>query len=306
MIPNKTNIDLVFRALSAVFNNAYTSASPMWPAVAMMAQSSTSSQEYPWLSNFPKMRKWVGDRAVKQLVAHVYRLENEDYESTIAIDRNDFEDDRMDMHSTEAAGAGEAAGNWPDEIVFEAIDKSFERLCHDKRPFIDDAHPLDNGETFGNKLTVQLRADSLANAKASFGEAETRLMEMKDPEGRPLGLKPKHLLVPPALKATANLLMMSDRLGGDDPNPYKGAAEVECSSRLSSRTSWFLTAEGGGGLKPFLWQVRKHPAIDSVTAPDSDHVFKRREFLFGIHGRGAAGYTLPQLVVGSTGADEPG
>ena len=301
MIPNRQNLELVFRSLSAEFNNAYGAAKPTWMAIAMMVNSSTLNEEYPWLQNFPKMREWITERQIKQLAAHVYRLRNRDFEATIGIDRNDFDDDRMGAHRTEAAGAGQSAGLWPDEMVYEAVDKSFAALCHDGRPFFADNHPLDNGETFDNLMTEALAADSLAAARGSFGVAETRLMEMKDPEGRPLGLMPKKLLVPPALKATARLLMESDRLGGDDPNPYRGAAEVECSSRLTSRTAWFLTAEGGGGMKPFLWQLRKTPEIDSIMSPNSDHVFKRREYLFGIHGRGEAGYTLPQLAIGSTG-----
>lgn len=305
MIPNRQNLDLVFRNLSAAFNHAYSTATPTWMGIAMLVNSSTLTEEYPWLTNFPKMREWVDERTIKQLAAHVYRLRNRDFEATISVDRNDFEDERMAMHSTEAAGAGDSAGNWPDEMVFEAVDNSFAARCHDGRPFIDDAHPLDEADPFDNKMTIALDGSSLAAARASFGEAETRIMEMRDPEGRPMGLKVDKLLVPPALKATANLLMMSDRLGGDDPNPYKGAADVECSSRLTSRTAWWLTATGGGGMKPFLWQLRKTPQIDHVTRPDSQSVFMRRKFLFGIHGRGEAGYTLPQLVVGSTGVDAP-
>ena len=301
MTPNKANIDLVFRSLSAEFNNAYDSAALMWMKVAMMVASGSAIQEYPWLTNFPQMREWIGERAVKQLAAHVYRLRNRDFEATIEIDRNDFEDDQLAMYAAQARGAGQSAARWPDEMVFDAINNSFVNLCHDGTAFFSDAHPLDNGETFDNKMTEALQADTQANAAASFGVAETRLMEMKDPEGRPLGLMPKCLVVPPALKATANILMMADRLD-DKPNPYKGAAEVVPSSRLTSRTAWFLCAEGGGGLMPFLWQQRKQPAIDALMDPTNEHVFRTRQYLFGIHGRGEAGYTLPQLAVGSTGA----
>ena len=305
MTPNRTNIELAFRNLSAAFNNAYTSASVMWAMIAMQITSTTKTEEYPWLTRFPQMRKWVGERTIRQLAAHAYRLENEDHEATIAIDKNDFEDDRLNMYAGQARSAGEAARLWADEMVFGAVNNAFDAdkgKCHDGRAFFADDHPLDGAPAFDNLLTAALQADSLANAAASFGAAETMLMEMTDPEGRPLGLEPKHLLVPPALKATANLLMTVDRLGGDDPNPYKGAAEVVCSSRLTSRTAWFLLAEGGGGLKPFLWQLRKQPQIDSLMQPDNPHVFMKREYLFGIHGRGVAGYTLPQLAVGSTGA----
>ncbi len=313
MTPNRANIELVFKNLSAAFNNAYGQAAPTWPSIAMLVNSTTSITEHPWLTNFPQMRRWIGERAVKQLAAHVYRLKNLDYEATIAVDKNDIMDDQLGMYAREAAGAGVSAGNWPDEMVFNAANNAFNasyedpetgeqvaNACHDGKAFFAADHPLDDADPFSNLLTAALKADTQANAEASFGKAETMLMEMKDPEGRPLGLQPKTLLVPPALKATANILMMADRLD-DKPNPYKGSATVKCSPRLTSKTAWMLLAEGGNGLLPFLWQLRQAPQIDTVMDPTNPHVFNRREYLYGIHGRGAAGYTLPQLAVGSTG-----
>ena len=304
MTPNRTNIELAFQNLSAAFNSAYTAAVTTWAMIAMRVDSTTGEEQYPWLANFPQMREWVGERTLKQLAAHIYALRNRDFEATVAIDRNHFLDDRLSMYAAQARGAGTSAGNWPDEMVYGAVSNAFDAAkgkCHDGKAFFADDHPLDNAAAFDNKLAAALKADTQANAEASFGKAETMLMEMKDPEGRPLGLEPKALLVPPALKATGRILMEADRLD-DKPNPYKGSAEVVCSSRLTSKTAWFLLAEGGGGLMPFLWQVRQDPQIDTLMDPDNPHVFMNREYLFGIHGRGEAGYTLPQLAVGSTGA----
>lgn len=301
---NRSNIELVFQGLKAAFNDAYASAVTVYAAIALEVSSSTAVEEYPWLSNFPQMRKWVDERHVKQLDAYGYSLKNEDWEATIEIDKNDFRDDRLGMYAAQARGAGETAARWPDEMVIGAVNNAFSASkgkCWDGKAFFADGHPLSGEKTFSNKLDKALKADSLADARASFGAAETMLMEMADPEGRPLGLMPKILLVPPALKATAHLLMLSDRLGGDDPNPYKGAAEVVCSPRLTNKKAWALLGEGPGGLRPFLWQLRQAPEIEMITDPQHPAVFNRRKLPVGVHGRGAAGYTLPQLAVGSTG-----
>ena len=301
MTPNKTNIDLVFRGLKAEFTNAYQAAETTWERIAMSVSSMTATEEYPWLTRFPQMRQWVDERVIKQLTAHIYQLRNEDWEATIAVDRNDMEDDRLGMYSTQARGAGESARLWADERVYDAIDNSFTAVCHDGQPFFADAHPLsDGGPAFDNKIDNALQSETVALAAGSFGKAETMIMEMTDPEGRPLGLMPELLVVPPALKAPATVMMMADRLD-DKPNPYKESAQVVVSSRLTSRTAWFLIARGPAGLRPFIWQLRKQPEIAMLTDPDNPHVFMKRELLFGIHGRGVAGYTLPQLAVGSTG-----
>ncbi|MDE0109906.1 MAG: Mu-like prophage major head subunit gpT family protein [Bryobacterales bacterium] len=300
---NRSNIELVFQALKASFNNAYASAATVYAMIALEVSSTTAIEEYPWLSNFPQMREWVDERHVKQLEAYSYSLKNEDHEATIEIDKNDFSDDRLGMYAAQMRGAGETAGRWPDEMVIGAVNNAFDASkgkCWDGKAFFADDHPLSGKKTFDNQLAAALKADTQANAEASFGKAEVALMEMADPEGRPLGLMPKILLVPPALKATANILMKADRLD-DKPNPYKGSAEVVCSSRLTSKTAWFLLGEGPGGLKPFLWQLRQAPEIEMITDPQHPAVFNRRKLPVGVHARGAAGYTLPQLAVGSTG-----
>ena len=44
-------------------------------------------------------------------------------------------------------------------------------------------------------------------------------------------------------------------------------------------------------------------ALVTLTQPDSDHVFKKHEFLYQAYGRYNAGYGLPELAFGSTGVD---
>ena len=301
---NRSNIELVFQGLKASFNDAYASAATVYAMIALEVSSSTAIEEYPWLSNFPQMREWVDERHVKQLDAYGYSLRNKDHEATIEIDKNDFRDDRLGMYATAMRGAGEAAARWPDEMVIGAVNNGFSASkgkCWDGKAFFAEDHPLSGKKKFANKLTPALKADTQANAMAGFGKAETMLMEMADPEGRPLGLMPKILLVPPALKATATVLMTADRLD-DKPNPYKGSAEVVCSPRLTSKTAWFLLGEGPGGMKPFLWQLRQAPEIEMITDPQHPAVFNRRKLPVGVHARGIAGYTLPQFAVGSDGS----
>ena len=65
-------------------------------------------------------------------------------------------------------------------------------------------------------------------------------------------------------------------------------------------TNWFLL-ETAFPIRPLILQVEKEPTFASLTNPDSDHVFKRHEFLYQTYGRYNGGYGLPQLAVGSTG-----
>ena len=297
MIINQAALDGLFRNLRAEFQSAYGAASPTWGQIASRLSSSTSREDHRWFSRWPKMRQWVSERHISALAAHGYNVRNEKFETTIAVNRDDLEDDILGIYQMQANGAGVAAAEWPDILVYSALEDGETGLCHDEKPFFSDAHPLDNGETFDNLLSGQaLQADSLANAKASLGAARTMLMTMPDEEGEPMGLMANLLVVPPALEDTAKILSMSDRLGGDDPNPYKGIS-VHVSPRLKSATKWYVM-DTTGSLKPLIFQERSAPQFDSLMNPEStERVFLRDEYLYGVRARGAAAYGLPQCAV---------
>lgn len=86
---------------------------------------------------------------------------------------------------------------------------------------------------------------------------ETIFMDQTDPDGKPLGITPKILLVPTALKAAALALMASERIidGSSttrqgDANIYRGRFRVESSPYMSnssytgySAAAWYMLAD---------------------------------------------------------------
>lgn len=297
MIINQAALDGLFRMLRAEFQAAYDKAAePTWPRIATRLASSTAREDHRWFARWPKMREWVAERSAKSLAAHAYNVENRKFESTVRVRRDHLEDDIIGIYAAQANASGVAAREWPDILVYEALEAGETAKCHDGEPFFDEAHPLDSGDTFSNIIVAPLAADSLANARASLGAARTRLMTMKDEEGEPMGLMADLLVVPPALEDVAKILSMSDRLGGDDPNPYKGIG-VHMSPRLKSATNYYVL-DTGGSLKPLIFQERSAPEFEAlVNASQSDSVFDRDEYKYGVRARGAAAYGLPQCAV---------
>lgn len=299
MLVNKTVLTAVFTNLKATFNKAFEAAPAQWQKIAMEIPSSSSQNYYSWLSTFPRMRKWVGDKVVKALEAFKYTIVNDDWEATIEVKRNDIEDDNLGIYGPQAQSAGYSAKQLPDEIVFELVNLGFGAQCYDGQYFFDADHPVGD-ESVSNKGTAALDASTLAKAQASYGKARTALRTMKDEDDRPLNIIPNVLLVPPALEDTANLLMTVDKLEDGKPNPYKGTAEVVVAAWLTSDTAWFLL-DTSKPVKPFIYQPRKKPVFVQQTKTDSDDVFMRGTFKFGAEARAAGGYGLWQLAYGSTG-----
>lgn len=300
MLVNKSTLSSVFTGLKTIFNKAFDGAMSQWEKTAMKVPSGTKTEDYSWLSRFPKMRKWIGDKTLRSLSAHKYSVVNDDFEATVVVDRNDIEDDQIGIYNPQAQEAGYSSKQLPDELVSELKNNAFASTCYDGQYFYDTDHEV-AGASVSNKGTAALSAATAVLAAASYGAARTAIMSFKDDEGRPLGLIPDVLEVPPALETTANLLANSDKLQDESPNPYKGQFTVIVNPWLTSTTAWFLHVTNRP-IKPFVYQERKAPVFVQATDPSSDDVFMRKEFKFGVEARAAGGYGLWQLSYGSTGA----
>jgi phage major head subunit gpT-like protein len=303
MIINAAVISDIFINLKTTFNKAFDTAPAVWQKIAMRVPSTGKLNTYAWLSNFPKMKKWAGDKAVKALSAFGYTLTNDDFEATVEVDRNDIEDDQLGIYAPQAEMAGFAAKQFPDEGVIGIVNAAFTSPCYDTQYFCDTDHPVIDPATgaaasVSNKGATALSCATQALAIGSLGAARTAMKKFKNDEGQPLNITPNILLVPPALESVAFVLANNERLDDGKANPYKGTIEVVCDARLTSDTAWFLL-DTTKPVKPFIYQDRKSPVFVQATDPQSDDVFTRKKFKFGAEARAAFGYGFWQLCYGT-------
>lgn len=300
MLVNKQNVKSIFINLKATFQKAFTQTPPDWQKVAMVVPSTGSQNDYSWLSRFPKMREWIGEKVIKSLAAFNYTIQNKDWEATVEVDRNDIEDDQLLGYAQQAQAAGQSAAELPADIVFALLSDGFKNLCYDGQFFFDSDHPV-NGVFVSNKGTKKLNADTLAKAQASYGAARTAMRSFKDEEGESLRINPTVLVVPPALEDVANYLMTADRFPDNTPNIYKGTSEVMVVPNLKSDTAWFLL-DTSKLMKPLIYQERKKPDFVEQTDYSNDNVFMNKKFRFGAEARANGGYGFWQMGYGSDGS----
>jgi phage major head subunit gpT-like protein len=305
MLVNMESISAVFVNLKTTFQKAFDAAPSQWQLTAMEVPSTGLSNDYNWIDLFPKFRKWIGEKFIKSLKAHFFSIVNQEWETTISVKKRHLETDQLGIYEMSARSAGHSAKTLPDEIISTAKNEAFASLCFDGQYFYDSDHPVTDADgvsaSVSNVSAEPLSVTTLALAAAGYGAGRIAIMSFKDDEGRPLGLVPDTLEVPPALESVARTLLESDRLDDDKPNPYRGTAKLIVNPRLTSTTAWFLHVTSMP-IKPYVYQVRKAPVLVEQTGADSDGVFKRGEFLFGAEADCAGGYTLWQLSYGSTGA----
>lgn len=294
-------------AIDAVFMESYQQVAEqdLWyNQLSTERPSKGASNIYPFLALFPRLRKWLGPRHLNNLVTKDYTLTNEDYEVSLGIKVNDVEDDNLGVYDMGIKQLGRSARLWPNDLVYAAIAAGGSTVCYDGQYFFDDDHPL---VVPGAADTTQSNLHTgTALTAANYVTTRTTMATRKGEDGKPLGLRPGALIVPPSLEITAKRIVESDLAGynqnsssnATDTNVLKGTAKVIVIPDLegNSSTTWYL-ADLSWPLKPFITQIRRAPnRVDVLDKPTDKDYFDSKLIKVGVDGRGAAGYALWQLI----------
>jgi phage major head subunit gpT-like protein len=144
MIINQANLSNLFIGFKAAFQGAFDGIEPTWQQLATQVSSTTRTEKYAWLGQWPMLREWIGDRQVKNLETHDYSIKNRKFEVTVSVGRDDIEDDQFGVYAPMFAEMGRAAATHPDELVYGLLLNGFEEKCYDGQPFFDSDHPVGN------------------------------------------------------------------------------------------------------------------------------------------------------------------
>lgn len=156
MIINSANLRLLTTGYRANFRTGLSAVASMWARFATEVPSTTTEELYPWLNQIPGMRKWAGERQIKNISAGDYRLVNEDWEDTVSVERNKILDDRYGIYAPMMTMLGDAAARQPDELIFGMFAKGFTTNCFDGQFFFDTDHPVINADgSVGSVSNVQ-------------------------------------------------------------------------------------------------------------------------------------------------------
>ncbi len=285
IIVNRDNLNTIYTGFKTAFQGAFAGVTPDWSKVATMVPSAAKTEDYAWLSQWPKLREWIGDRQIKSLAASRYQIGNKKFESSVGIPRDDIEDDSYGVFTPLFAEMGYAAATHPDELVFALLAAGNTTECYDGQYFFDVDHPVGAGVVSNSlsgaatpwylldtsrplkPLIFQRRRDYSLTAmtderdeavfmrdeyrygvdarcnvgfgfwqmalrsaatldETNYAAARAAMMAFKSDEGRPLGVRPKLLVVPPSLEAAALKLVQAENNAAGATNVYRNTAEV--------------------------------------------------------------------------------
>jgi phage major head subunit gpT-like protein len=141
-ILNQAQIDLLKTMLRARWNAGLAAAPNHWQKIAKLISSNSKSNSYQWLSQFPAFQEWVGSRNRKKLSEIAYMVVNRKFETTIAVSREDIEDDNIGQYGMLAESAGQSAIDLMNDLMFQALAAGFAEICYDGQMFFDEEHPV--------------------------------------------------------------------------------------------------------------------------------------------------------------------
>lgn len=146
------------------FNDAYATmkATTFYTDVATIVPSSTASETYGWLGDFPDMREWIGDRVVKDMKESGYQITNKTWESTVGVSRDSIEDDNLGIYTPMIQAMGHTAARRPDLMIADLMKTGTANLCYDGQNFFDTDHPVyPNHDGTGVAATVSNFTDGV-------------------------------------------------------------------------------------------------------------------------------------------------
>jgi phage major head subunit gpT-like protein len=144
-VVNADSLRAMYTGFQTLYNQAFQGVQPLWDRVAMLVPIRDINVQYSWLSEFPELREWVGDRQIKSLSAFSYTVTNKAYEATIGVPREHVEFDRYGLFGPRFSMMGYAAANHPNRLVFDLLAAGFTNTCYDGQFFFDNDHPVGSG-----------------------------------------------------------------------------------------------------------------------------------------------------------------
>ncbi|QAZ67037.1 Mu-like prophage major head subunit gpT family protein [Solidesulfovibrio carbinolicus] len=153
-------VSALFTGFRAEFQRVYGETPSHWDKVATLMPSTSKSNTYGWLGQFPQLVEWVGPRVLKDMAAHGYSITNKLFESTVGVKRTDIEDDEVGIYKPLFGEMGRAAKSFPDELVYGLLRLGLSTLCFDGQYFFDTDHPVyPNVDGTGAAATIANIAD---------------------------------------------------------------------------------------------------------------------------------------------------
>lgn len=279
--------------------------------ICQLETSNNAVNVYDLLIALPILKKYVGQIQKQNLVRAQHRIENAEYQATISVRQADIERDNIGQYSNKFDMLGIAARRYPDRALGQLIADAFTVHDYTGTAFFAADKPhvpgLVDAGTFTNLMTEK-------PSVGSWEKAKQLMAYIMDANGEPMGLGSMKTVVCSAKWSStfrrilnAELIMqVAGDAGAAVSNIYKGDATIIELPYLNTaaRENKWIVQDTSWPLRSFIHQTEVGPRFYAQDDPNTHlNAFEEHVFNYQVYLRGEVGYGLPQLAIGSTGAD---
>ena len=292
---NRANMQALFTGYNRIFLDAFQSyVDTTYAQFVGEVNAGTSQIDMPMLEQLTGMREWVDVREIKNLKSDKLTIKARFFEDTVAVKREDVEDDQYGLYNSLFQTMAQNAANLPNDITNELLAAAASAKWMDGAAFFGTSRKYGK-ETINNKGTSALTYDS-------FNTAYDAMRAYKGHGGKSLGVKPNLLLHGPSLRTTvADVIKAPIRAVtvGDAavtmPNPNANlVTPIEVDGITNS--DWFLL-DARKPFKPIIMFMRKRPnRLIRLDREEDENVFMNRQFIYGTDGRAEVAFAMPHLI----------
>jgi phage major head subunit gpT-like protein len=263
-----------------------------------------SAEKLDFLGMVPALRRWVGSREAKRVLAYAYTVITDKYESTIDIPLDWINNDKTGQVA-QAAGQLVRRYNpqWISARVAYLLNNAASLLCFDGKAFFATDHSWGDSGTIDNKIVYNgssANNPTAIEAASAIVAAYNAMMAFKDDRGEPTNenMSKAVLLVPAGVATTiasaVYQAVKQDRLdtgAGVLDNPVKGlpcAFEVVSTPRYTQ--SRMLMINDSPDACPLAFIENKADFSLTSKANGSDYAHDSDAWQYGIKAVGEAGF----------------
>jgi hypothetical protein len=301
-----SDLQTIGRTVQPIVLDLYdrSSALALLPQIASVVPNPTKVKTLTmeWVTLFPNLRKWVGDRVVQKSFQKNLSITGEPFEITDSFDRYEIERGTA-LATVQQKSAAIAEGFAVGKLMLAFRVLRYNLLTYDGQDFFDTDHEKEDGATYSNVVAVD-RADatapSIVEAREELSEALFRLMQIRlwgDVLASAEDVQ-KNLIVvvrSNSVFKTFNKLRTEDSFGADR-NTWKGAFSLWMDYNPLAGTENKVDAilSIPNGPRPVLFMPTREPSGIEFDLSDA---FKTRQVSFGLDGEYGVAPGFPQTAV---------
>lgn len=308
------NLAAIFRGFDARFKRAL--------ALQVMAGSTrlireangvSKTQDYPMSGLLGDLYPLLDEVHVNDIWQMTQRATPTTYAGSLNIRKEDIQDDKIDLYQGPIDDLALQANSHMARNIAPTLTSGFsDTWTPDGETIYSDSHEWPGGETWDNLVSLALTPDN-------FDTVCEMLETLNNPNGEPMGLSAKLLVVGPSNRAAAEEIVELRKLSNGSDNRQYQRADLLVLPRITD-DSWFVIDDNPYDIpdndenreimpnvqlpKPLLADIHSGVETTSQTDPENDSAFDRNEFRYKAELRYALLIIAPWLIVASDGGSE--